>query len=218
MYEILRQRLTELMASRRTTPAALSRAIGKGPTFIHDFLRGQSKSFKAGVLVEIERELRCKPGELSQIGGNVSSAVLDSPSPEHAEISAFTSRRLPVYGRPNIGTRPGLIMDSKPVDFTPAPSSLEGVEGAYAVYVPDGLMAPRYLAGEMAYVHPARPITIGCFALIRFRGEPPTACIRRIVRIAAGEIEVEQFAPAKTERFERREIDLLHRVIGSGER
>lgn len=58
-------RLEELISLRKTTPAALSVAIGRDNCFIRDYMRMQKKGFAASELALVEQALECEPGELS---------------------------------------------------------------------------------------------------------------------------------------------------------
>lgn len=44
-----------------------------------------------------------------------------------------------------------------PVDYAPRHPQQMGMADAFAFYMPDDALAPRYYAGEMVYLHPTRP-------------------------------------------------------------
>ena len=204
----LKARLLELIAARRTTATGLARALGKDEGFIRDFLRGKKSGFMAVDLLSIERELRVPCGELTQIAAGVSFPPTVASKP-------YAGRSIPVYGRPSPQSGHGLIMDySQSVDFTPAPSNLDLVTDAYACFVPDNSMAPRYAAGELVYVHPGRSVGPGAYALIVRDG---IGLIRRICAITDDAVAVERFSPGKIETIARAEFDAIHRIVGSGE-
>src|SRR3974390_2989060 len=60
-------------------------------------------------------------------------------------------RRLTVIGRSRDGR---LILDGTVADYTWCPPPLEDVAESYSVFVIGDSMEPRYLAGEIVYIHP----------------------------------------------------------------
>lgn len=82
-------------------------------------------------------------------------------------------------------------------------------------------MAPRYHSGELAHIHPHKPVQIGSYVLVQKKpsgpGEPPLAVIKRLVRRSGNKIILEQYNPAKTFELKLDEVVSMHRVVGSGE-
>jgi len=82
-------------------------------------------------------------------------------------------------------------------------------------------MEPRYHAGEMIYVHPHEPVTVGSYVLVQLRakteGELPPVLIKRLAKESGTTIVLEQFNPAKLFEIACREIVCMHRIVGSGE-
>lgn len=55
-------------------------------------------------------------------------------------------------------------------DTIQRPKVLDGVDGAYAISMPDESMAPRYHTGETLYAHPSRPPRPGIdYVLVKFK-------------------------------------------------
>jgi SOS-response transcriptional repressor LexA len=100
---------------------------------------------------------------------------------------AKPSPELPVLG-PLVADRGGLyVLERGVAERRPSPPQLTGVPSAYALFVPDDQLAPRYRAGEVIYIHPSRPPTVGSFVVVRFRSPEG--------RVAIGEVT---FADART--------------------
>ena len=58
------------------------------------------------------------------------------------------------------------VLDDRPHGEILAPPQLEGVKGAKALYVRGRAMEPRYYAGEVVYLNPARAPNPGDFIFI----------------------------------------------------
>lgn len=54
-------------------------------------------------------------------------------------------------------------------DYVPRPRLLDGVDQAYAIYVQDAYMAPRYQEGELVFTHPGKPLREQDFVLVQRR-------------------------------------------------
>jgi phage repressor protein C with HTH and peptisase S24 domain len=107
------------------------------------------------------------------------------------------------------------------VQYIERPDNLRGVADAYAVYVTGSSMEPRYHPGELAHIHPHKPVTPGCYVLVQKKptgpGEAPLAVIKRLVKRSGNRIILEQTSPAKTFEIKADEVVSMHRVVGSRE-
>jgi phage repressor protein C with HTH and peptisase S24 domain len=153
--------------------------------------------------------LRADPGSFTVKGG---SANLQRGA---------DSERLPVLGMAECGPDGWSLWNGDIIDTIPRPSNLYGAPRAYAVYIVGDSMEPRYYSGELAHIHPGKPITIGAFVLVQIRpeheGEAPKAVVKRLVKRTGNKIVLEQYNPPK--KFDVRTDDIvsIHRVVGSGE-
>lgn len=129
--------------------------------------------------------------------------------------------RMPVLGMAEGGEEGWNLWNGDVVDYVPRPPFLVGVPNAYAVYVTGESMAPRYLPGELLYVHPGRPPAPGDFVLVQAHpkhdGDPPRAVVKRLVRRTAQKLVLEQYNPAKPFEIATREVKSIHKILGSGE-
>ena len=134
-----------------------------------------------------------------------------------------------IRARPHAGAghrrmRPRRLDDRESADrhrHHPAPVQSVRRAKAYAVYIVGDSMEPRYYAGELAHIHPGKPITIGAFVLVQIRpehdGDTPKAVLKRLVKRSATKIVLEQYNPPKKFEIKADDIVSLHRVVGSGE-
>jgi len=139
----------------------------------------------------------------------------------NAQISGAVSltRKIPVYGQAMGGRYGEFILNGNKVADILAPASLDGVTGAYAVYISGDSMEPRYFAGEAAFIHPGLPVRKGDFVLAQIaneEGEAPLAFVKRFVSMDDKKIRLEQFNPKKTLEFPRSRVVSVHLIFMAG--
>ena len=138
----------------------------------------------------------------------------DPPSRPTIAIPRFGGRDLPVYASAR-GGEGETIMDFNPIDFTARPEQLANVKKSFAMYIVGDSMAPEFEQGDLAYVNPNLPYTIGKTVLIfkEQHGET-TAIVKRLVRATSEAWMLEQWNPAKKFSVSRREWPFCHRIVG----
>jgi phage repressor protein C with HTH and peptisase S24 domain len=123
---------------------------------------------------------------------------------------------VPVFGVAVGGSDGEFYLNGEIVDYVRRPDGIRRSKEVYAIYVVGTSMVPRFEEGELVYVNPARPPSIGEYVVIQLKpadaAAPARALIKRLAKRGA-RIEVEQFNPPKTLRFEGDEILSMHRVI-----
>lgn len=91
---------------------------------------------------------------------------------------------LPVYGTlMRLAALEFEVRDPKPAEYRARPPQLVGVLGAYAIFVPDGSLSPRYHPGEVLYVHPGKPPIVGTDVVVRFREGDARLVIGRVLAL-----------------------------------
>lgn len=130
-------------------------------------------------------------------------------------------RDLRVLGLAECGPDGWSLWNGEIIEMTSRPPNLAGASQAYAVYVAGDSMEPRYHAGELAYIHPGRPVDVGSYVLVQVRpeveGDTPRAILKRLAKRSTAKILLEQFNPPKTIELRTSEVISVHRVVGSGE-
>lgn len=128
---------------------------------------------------------------------------------------------LKVMGMAECGPDGWSLWNGDVIQTTPRPANLAGVPDAYAVYISGDSMVPRYHPGELAHIHPWKPVTVGSYVLVQKKpkapGEAPQAVIKRLAKRSGSKIVLEQFNPPKLFEIKTEEIVSMHRVVGSGE-
>lgn len=128
---------------------------------------------------------------------------------------------LPVLGTA-VGGQDGFFdLNGQVKDYIERPQQLFGIAEAYAIYIEEESMVPRYMPGEVVYVHPGRPLTMGCFVVIQLRpdkdGDPPKALIKQLVKRTPAKITLSQLNPGRELEFDTRDVVSIHRVVWAGE-
>ena len=107
------------------------------------------------------------------------------------------------------------------VDYFDFPPSFADAPFGYATIVPGTSMEPRYHRGEIIYVHPDKPVTVGSYVFVQLRtkteGEPLLTLIKRLAKKTRTRIVLQQFNPVKLFDIARNDVVWMHRIIGSGE-
>ena len=90
-----------------------------------------------------------------------------------SELRQSSDKDLPIMSL-SIGGREGrYILTGDMGEYIARPPQLEGVQKAYALYIQDQSMEPRFLKGEIVYIHPGKPSSIGdfvCLTLNQIKG------------------------------------------------
>ena len=220
--ETLAKRLSDAMKSAGLNQPGLARAATKpnapvSQQVVHHLLSARNTSSKH--LPAIAEALGVSLDWLAR-GGEQTATLRRSPAKSNGGPQAAPDR-LPVLGMAECGPDGWTMWNGDVIDTIPRPSNLFGAPRAYAVYIVGDSMEPRYYAGELAHIHPGKPITIGAFVLVQIRpehdGDTPKAVLKRLVKRSATKIVLEQYNPPKKFDIKSDDIVSLHRVVGSGE-
>ena len=223
----LAKRLQDTMERAGLTQAALARkasAFGESVSqqVVQHLTSGRNTNSKS--LVPIAKALDVSV-EWLMTGEGGSFTVKGGPANlRSAKASARDVRdqeRVPVLGMAECGPDGWSLWNGDIIDTIARPMNLVGAPKAYAVYIVGDSMEPRYYSGELAHIHPGKPVTIGAFVLVQLRpdhdGDTPKAVVKRLIKRSATKIVLEQYNPAKKFEIKTADIVSLHRVVGSGE-
>ncbi|MGH6967774.1 MAG: XRE family transcriptional regulator [Stellaceae bacterium] len=127
-------------------------------------------------------------------------------------VPSSGDRDLPVFGR---GTGDMIVIDrERPIDFTFRPPQLYDVEDAFAVYIIDDTMEPRYRIGQIVLVNPHLPIRVGDAAVILHHDD--TAVIRELAARDGKELRMRAYRADNGEKTLRpADYEDIFRIIGA---
>lgn len=226
--------LKMLRRSRGLTLEGLSELTGISPSYLSR-LEGGARRLNTDLLERLSAVLGCQPGELlnsSLTPRNLRvahSGGSEMPS-ENARIepsleTTTPQKDLPVYGVATpLGALSGTtgeaaILDFvNPADWTFRIPQLLGIPTAFALYVRDEQNAPKYMPGDILYVHTTRPLSLRCSAVILTKDDK--AIVRQFWGWAADSLLVSSFTenePSASEKqaIPRDNLRAAYKIIGT---
>lgn len=229
LLERIDRRLAALGLNDR---AASMKATGK-PDAIRNIRRGRLP--RADTLDRLATALKCSsdwllgkapetaPGGTGGFAGR-SAAIGGSPPPLRQARPSLerAAPSLPILGIAVAGKEGFFELNGEVHGYVERPAPLHGVRDAYALYVEDESMVPRYMPGELIFIHPRRPITKDCFVVVQFRpeedGQAPRALVKQYIRRGGGELYLREYHPAaRILTFSLESVLSIHRIIRGGE-
>ena len=223
----LAKRLQETMERAGLTQAALARKASQfgesvSQQVVQHLTSGRNTTSKS--LVPIAKALDVSVEWLTTGEGGgfaVKGGAANLRSAKAARDQARDNERVPVLGLAECGPDGWSLWNGDIIDTIPRPMNLVGAPKAYAVYIVGDSMEPRYYSGELAHIHPGKPVTIGAFVLVQIRpdhdDDTPKAVVKRLIKRSATKITLEQYNPPKKFEIKSDDIVSIHRVVGSGE-
>jgi len=228
--EYLRTRLDSLIKARGTNPRAVSVAISKNPSYIRQIIVGKGGMPSASTLTDIAGQLETtvdyllgKADSINQPASEVAFLPVPSVDPQR------DVRGIPVMAT---GYCDDLIFDivgnggieiermqlevDHVVRLIERPAALRDARDAYAIYFHGSSMEPRFFQGEFGIVDPRRPPSPGDFVVVQLNdgnsSDVITVLVKRLVKINASWVELEQYNPAAVFRVPRQQVTRLQRI------
>lgn len=224
--EMVRRMVAAKIKDDRLDMTDMSLKLGKNRTYIQQYItKGSPKWLPEDVRPGLARLLGVHESELRRPApfrdGTVNQNQERNGTFSPQGVSVNTGALIEVMGMAECGPDGWSLWNGEVIDRVPRPPNLAGVPKAYAVYVVGTSMEDRYHPGELAYIHPGKPVTPGCYVLVQLQpkedGATPRAVLKRLVKRTGNKIILAQLAPAKTFDLKADEILSMHRVVGSGE-
>lgn len=187
--------LRTLREKRKLTVRDLARRASTTAIQIQKLESG-SQRMTLDWIARLSAALECQPSEF-----------LPGPDASH-------DNRMPVY-RVYDPLSGGHRKEKLEGEFVARPPALKLSASAYAVYMPNGAMEPRFRAGELLYVNPSLPVTAGCSAILEV--ESGTASIVEIIRVGSTILLFRELNPATEFECDLDQIKSLDRIVGTSE-
>ncbi len=199
--------------------AELAEKANASKSQIHKLERGERR-LTVDWIMRLSRAMDCKPHDLLPNETVESSEMVTFPTMKAKDnmqrpMMLGNPTNLPVRGV--IGNTPPYhrSLMQEPQEFISRPASLEGAVEAFAVYMGDSSMEPRYYAGETLYVKPNAPITDNCFVLVELL-EGRTFAAQVITR-SSTHVLLRQMNPLQDKVYPYEDVASLQRIIGGTE-
>jgi transcriptional regulator with XRE-family HTH domain len=190
------------------TQADLSRQLDLPPSAVSRMLRGE-RQMKIQEAIVVAEFLGVTQEEVLRHVSSPSSSGSSEPARRGRPPLRDTALR---DHRPIGDLIPIRRADEAPVGFTRHPGNLAGVRDAYAVYVEDLSLSPRYEPGWLLHVHPFKPASPGRDVVVRTKDD--TVLIRQFVSWDGDALVLRQLNPGETLRVQREGVIACHLVVG----
>ena len=200
--------LSEKMRDAGVNAAELARRVETTRQQIGRLKNGQRRMTKEWA-ERIAPHLDCSPAELL-FEGETTVAKIPAPT---------DGTQIPVFASAQAGPD-GMTIDSDPIDYTPSPPQLLGVKAAFAVYVVNDSMEPKYRQGDMLWIDPSRPAIQNDYVLIELAPEDGErrALVKQLVKFNAEELVVKQYNPATEVEIDVSTVVRVWLIAGNLER
>lgn len=119
---------------------------------------------------------------------------------------------IPIKSAGRGGGEQEMFLADGPIGYTARPANLNGVRGAYAIYMVGDSMEPRYEQGWLLHVNPFKPPTRGRDVVVYKTDQ--AVLIKRFVRWEGDTLVLHQLNPDGEIRLPRAEIAECHLVVG----
>lgn len=211
--KLVAERLDFRLKETGKKPAAVSRAAGLGPDYIRDFLTGRKRNMKHEALMKIARELGVTIAyfHASDDGSAESGGLMAAPEPP----AAF-GKSVPIYGRA-AGSRDGAVhAEPQIIDWAPCPPGVTDVRDAYALWVMNDSMKPRFRHGDIVFIEPHRAVRPGDDVVIQIRPADSNTVetwIKEFVGYRGDDIVAWQHNPPQEVIFKRSQVAEMQRII-----
>lgn len=196
----------------------LERVVGAIGLTLAEFYAGQTPN-RANVRHRLEtpsNDYRPAPADLLSNGNFPHGLTRDIPVLGTAEGAAESVGE---NGDPMLIESICLSL-SEVIEYKVRPSSLVQRKDIYALYISGESMVPRFEQGELVYVDPQRPPSIGDDVIVQLRAERADgdeqvirALVKRLRRRSTDYAEFEQYNPPMTFRLPTNSIARMHRIM-----
>lgn len=205
----VRTRIFTLLNEQRFSSKEASRRIGKGDTYLHQYLHQQTPK-------RLPEEVRHKLAELLNVDEGLLRPGGGGPS-RSAPTFSLAAETIPVMGRAEAaGSDVVMMQDGRVEGLEPRPPTVLGVSDAYAVDVSGVSMEPRLFAGHRLIVHPGRPARRGDLVVVQMHGDHPgevVGWIKEYRRTDSDGVHLHQYNPDRDILATPEQVIAVHTVV-----
>lgn len=192
--------------------------LGHNHAYLQQFLsRGVPRKLEEDDRAALSKALGVPEDDL-KLGSELSS-VRPAPLAPKPPAMERENRDVPVWGTVEGGPHGAfeIYYSSDPVDYVTRPAGIEKARKVYALFVVGESMVPAYQPGELIYVNPAKPPSIGCDVVIQIRpdheGDAPRYYLKELMRRTATKLICQQHNPRREVTYDLSEVVEIHRVL-----
>ena len=204
------------------TQADLARHLGLAPSAVSRMLKGE-RQMKLLEAVQVAQFLGLSQEDVLRRAGAEAEPAPRSGPPRRgrplrpvvaalAPAPAMRGEPIAIRSAGRGGGEQEMFLADGPIGYTARPHNLDGVRGAYAIYMVGDSMEPRYEQGWLLHVNPFKPPTRGRDVVVYKRGH--AVLIKPFVRWAGDMLVLRQLNPAAELRLPRAEVAECHLIVG----
>lgn len=204
------------------TQADLARHLGLAPSAVSRMLKGerQMKLLEAVQVAQFlglsQDEVLRRAGAAAEMAAQLTPARRGRPPRPIARVPAPTpatpGEPIPIRSAGRGGGEQEMFLADGPIGYTARPHNLDGVRGAYAIYMVGDSMEPRYEQGWLLHVNPFKPPTRGRDVVVYKKGH--AVLIKQFVRWEGDTLVLRQLNPAAELRIPRGDVAECHLIVG----
>ena len=124
---------------------------------------------------------------------------------------------VPVMGTAACNAEHGAFkLDSSIIDYVRRPPGLAATKDVYALYVEGDSMEPKFVSGDLVFVHPRKPVRIGdpvVVQILKGESEQIEAMIAVLAKRTAQEVFLQKYNPNKIITVENKFIVAIHKIL-----
>ncbi|MDQ0473212.1 LexA family transcriptional regulator [Labrys wisconsinensis] len=222
--------IREGLARPGKSQTGLARALGRAPSAVSALLKG-TRQLKAREIPLVAAYLEVSPpGAMAAGGPGVPAGFAEPAGPpprppgafriEPFEAPRLSERLTPVYGLAVGGDDGRFYFNGETVGWVKTPESLLGVRNAYALYVAEESMVPRFKPGEQVWVNPHRAPIRGDDVIVQLHPEHehdnPEGYIKEFRGWTPRALLLWQWNPAGEIEIDRQLVRSIHVIVGRG--
>ena len=129
-----------------------------------------------------------------------------------APLPSSRADPIPIRSAGRGGGEQQMFLSDGPIGYTTRPANLNGIRGAYAIYMVGDSMEPRYEQGWLLHVNPFKPPTRGRDIVLYKTND--AVLIKQFVRWDSDALILRQLNPPIELRIPRQEVRDCHLVVG----
>ena len=211
--------LQEELDRAGVSQADLARHLRLAPSAVSRMMRGE-RQMKLLEAVQVAAFLGVSQDEvLRHAGAEIEQPPRVGPPrrgrpPRPTTLSPAVPRAepMPIRSAGRGGGDQQMFLEDGPIGYTPRPANLDGVRGAYAIYMVGDSMEPRYEQGWLLHVNPFKPPTRGRDIVVYKRGQ--AVLIKQFLRWEGDTLVLRQLNPPEELRVPREDVLECHLVVG----
>ena len=173
--------------------------------------RGPSASTSLDNLMKLAAAIGCPVTDLAPDVEITPAYPLGLPAPAALDI--------PILGTANGSTIGAFQLTNDPIGHVSRPPGLMRVDEAYALYIRNESMWPRYPHGDLVFVHPHKPARSGEGVIVQVAKPDGTieAYIKELDKTSGEWLIVKQLNPPAELKFKADTVHAIHKVMTTAE-